>query len=117
MAGNANSGSKRDKVWRDALMMCSRRTQAEAETLANDEEAPLIHRAAAKVMLAAALECDRDAYKEVGDRIDGKPHVSMDVTTVHDVSKVPDADLYSIIRAGDGGDGVATKAKNQRVIN
>jgi hypothetical protein len=73
MAGNANSGSKRDKVWRDALMMCSKRTQAEAETLANDEEAPLIHRAAARVMLKAAIDGDKDAYREVGDRSDGKP--------------------------------------------
>lgn len=65
-------GRKGDKLWRDALMMSAKRTAEEAASLASDPEAPLIHRAAAQVMLKAA-EGDKDAYKEVGDRIDGKP--------------------------------------------
>lgn len=65
-------GRKSDKAWRDALMMCTKRTEDEAKELANDPKAPLIHRAAANVMLAAAAG-EKDAYREVGDRIDGKP--------------------------------------------
>ena len=76
-------GRKSDKLWRDALMMSARRTWSEAEELAVDDAAPLIQRAAAQVMLKAASG-DRDAYKEVGDRIDGKPHASVDVTTTHE---------------------------------
>ena len=53
-------------------MMSAKRTQEEAVALAQDETAPLIQRAAAQVMLAAAAG-EKDAYKEVGDRIDGKP--------------------------------------------
>lgn len=109
-------GRKSDKLWRDALMMSARRTWSEAEELAVDDAAPLIQRAAAQVMLKAASG-DKDAYKEVGDRIDGKPHVSMDVTTIRDVSKLPDADLYSIIRAEDGGDGDIAASKDSRVTH
>lgn len=78
MAGNANSGSKRDKAWRDALMMCSKRTREEAQTLADDAAAPLIHRAAAQIMLAAA-DGEMAACKEVGDRIDGKAMQQVEV--------------------------------------
>jgi hypothetical protein len=113
---NNNGGRKSDKMWRDALMVSAKRTQAEAETLALDNGAPLIHRAAAQVMLKAAAG-DKDAYKEVGDRIDGKPHVSMDVTTIRDVSKLQDEDLYSIIRAGGGGDGDSEAPKDKRVTH
>lgn len=110
-------GRKSDKLWRDALMMSARRTKSEAEELMADDAAPLIQRAAAKVMLAAAIEGDKDAYKEVGDRIDGKPHVSLDVTTKRDVSKLPDAELYDIIRAEDGGDGDFAPPPDSRVTH
>jgi len=60
-------------------MMSAKRTAEEAASLANDPEAPLIHRAAAQVMLKAA-DGDKDAYKEVGDRLDGKPKQQTEIT-------------------------------------
>lgn len=81
MAGNANSGSKRDKVWRDALMIASKRTLDETKALLADPAAPMIARAAAQVvMLAAADEPDVSAAREMGDRLDGKPKQQTEIT-------------------------------------
>lgn len=76
-------GRKSDKIWRDALMLSAKRTQEEAQALANDDTAPLIQRAAAQVMLAAAAG-EKDAYKEIGDRIDGKPKQQTELTAGDD---------------------------------
>lgn len=88
MAGNANSGSKRDKLWRDALMMAVKRNTEETHEVLADDKAPMIVIAAAKVALAAA-DGDKDAYKEIGDRIDGKPKQQTEITGGDDADGNP----------------------------
>ena len=78
---NNNGGRKSDKLWRDALMIAAKRTKAETEELLADASAPLLAKAAARVMLAAADDKpDLAAAKEVGDRIDGKPKQQTEIT-------------------------------------
>lgn len=80
MAGNANSGSKRDKVWRDALMIAAKRTVEETQTLVNDPNAPVIAKAAGHLFLVAIGEKpDVSAIKEIGDRLDGKAKQQVEV--------------------------------------
>lgn len=63
MAGNANSGRKQEKPFRDALRM-------ELAALADDDRKGL--RSIARKLLEKAAEGDMQAIKELGDRIDGK---------------------------------------------
>lgn len=81
-------GRKSDKLWRDALMMSAKRTREEAEALVADDAAPLIQRAAAQVVLAA-VGGDKDAYKEIGDRIDGRPKQQTELTAGDDADGNP----------------------------
>ena len=62
MAGNANSGPKREKPFREALMM-------EIAAAGPDHKAL---RQIARAVLAAAYDGKMDAIKEVADRLDGK---------------------------------------------
>ena len=65
MAGNANSGPKREKPFRDALMLAIK----EAEAKENQ------HRALRKIaerLLDEAAAGNVQALKEVADRLDGK---------------------------------------------
>jgi hypothetical protein len=79
-------GRKGDKVWRDALMIASKRTVSETLELLADPKAPVLAKAAAQIMLLAINDEKPDvaAMKEIGDRLDGKPHASMDVTTTNE---------------------------------
>jgi hypothetical protein len=62
MAGNANSGRRQEKPFRDALRM-------ELAAVGEDQKAL---RAIARKLIEAATEGKMDAIKELGDRIDGK---------------------------------------------
>lgn len=62
MAGNANSGRKQEKPFRDALRM---------ELAAAGDDNKALRRIAA-ALIARAEEADLVAIKEVADRIDGK---------------------------------------------
>lgn len=83
MAGVVGKSSRKsDKFWRDALMIATKRNEAETLELLADKGAPMIARAAARCVLAAtAAEPDIAAMKEIGDRLDGKPHQSVEVET------------------------------------
>ena len=65
MAGNANSGPRKTKLFRDALLMelSIRDAGEEGKTL----------RAIAGGVIEASLEKKLDATKELIDRLDGKP--------------------------------------------
>ena len=63
MAGNANSGRKQEKPFRDALRM---------ELAALSENDPKALRGIARVLLDKAAEGDIQAMKELFDRVDGK---------------------------------------------
>ncbi len=62
MAGNANSGRKQEKPFRDALRM--------EIAAAGDNHKAL--RAVARALLEKATEGDMQAIKELADRTDGK---------------------------------------------
>ena len=64
----ANPGGRpKDKPWRDALRLA----------LFDGDKAPL--RDIAESVVKLAREGDMEAIKEIGNRLDGKPHQSMDV--------------------------------------
>ncbi len=63
MAGNANSGKRKDKIWRDALNL-------EANREIDGEKQIVL---AAKQLMLKVLAGDVQALKEFGDRMDGKP--------------------------------------------
>lgn len=85
-----NNGGKKDKLWRDALMVAIKRTDSEGRVM--------LAKIAQKVV-EAAVEGDMSAIKEIGDRIDGKAPQSLDVTTRHEqpVTEWTDADLERVI--------------------
>ena len=62
MAGNANSGRKQEKPFRDALRM----------EIAEAGENPKALRNIAKKLIALAEDGDMQAIKEFADRLDGK---------------------------------------------
>ena len=62
MAGNANSGRKQEKPFRDALRM-------ELASAGEDQRAL---RSIARALIAKAEDGDMQAIKELADRIDGK---------------------------------------------
>jgi hypothetical protein len=62
MAGNANSGRKQEKPFRDALRM-------EIAAAGDDHK---VLRAVARALLEKATDGDMQAIKELADRTDGK---------------------------------------------
>lgn len=70
MAGNANSGRRQEKPFRDALRM---------ELAALKDEDPRALRSIAKKLLEKASEGDLQAIKELADRTDGKAVQQLDV--------------------------------------
>lgn len=62
MAGNANSGRKQEKPFRDALRM-------ELAAAGDDSKAL---RLVAQALIAKAMDGDMQAIKELADRTDGK---------------------------------------------
>lgn len=63
MAGNANSGRRQEKPFRDALRM---------EIAAAEQDGLRSLRAIARKLIEAAAEGKLDAIKELADRMDGK---------------------------------------------
>jgi hypothetical protein len=64
MAGNANSGKRKDKLFHDALVL-------ELKSREDDDKRGI--RAIARKLVDIALEGEMQAIKEVADRLDGKP--------------------------------------------
>ena len=80
MAGNENSGSKRDKLIREALRVAALRV------VDGDPRGRIALAIAAEKVVEAAVNGDLQAFKEMADRIDGKAVQQMDVTTTHERS-------------------------------
>ena len=85
-------GSKPDKLWRDAIIL------AVHERVAG-EGSPQKLRAIAEKVVELAIAGDMAAIKEIGDRLDGKPHQSADVAVTRDVRDMTDAELLEVIEA------------------
>jgi hypothetical protein len=108
MAGNANSGSKRDKIVREALMLAAKRVHE------GDPDGRIKLNVAAAKIVELAVEGDLAAFKEIADRIDGKAPQSVDVTTRHEqpITEWTDADLERVIAdRSTSRTGVAAKAE------
>ena len=85
-----NGSRKSDKHWRDALIIAAKRTLAETEALLADPKAPMIARAAARVVMASSSDdVNVAAAKEMGDRIDGKPKQQTEFTAGEDADGNP----------------------------
>ena len=65
MAGNANSGKRKDKLWRDALMLSLNRIMDDGT-----ERTKL--QALADTTVREGIAGNVQAIKEIGDRVDGK---------------------------------------------
>lgn len=107
MAGNANSGSKRDKRIREAMILAVNRIHE-----GDPEGRRKLNVAVAKIVDMACAG-DLSAFKEIADRIDGKAPQSLDVTTTHErpVSELTDAELSALIASRrTSGNGVAEEA-------
>lgn len=65
---------KSDKVWRDALIRALARRSEEGGFAAG------LDAIADQVVRLAADEADKDAWKEIGDRLDGKPKQQTEIT-------------------------------------
>lgn len=66
MAGNANSGQRKDKIIRDALTLAAKRVQE------GDPQGRIKLAVACEKVVEAAVNGDLAAFKEMADRIDGK---------------------------------------------
>lgn len=84
MAGNANSGPKREKPWVHALRM---------ELAAGGEDHKSL-RQIAKVVIAQAKSGDLAAVKEIAERLDGKALQTMESHNVNEYvfAEVPKTD-------------------------
>jgi hypothetical protein len=93
MAGNGNSGQRKDKLVRDALMLAAKRVHD------GDPDGRIKLNVAAAKIVELAVEGDLAAFKEIADRLDGKAPQSVDVTTRHEqpITEWTDADLERII--------------------
>lgn len=108
MAGNGNSGQRKDKLIRDALMLAVNRVQE------GDPQGRKKLAIAAAAVVEKAVEGDLAAFKEIADRIDGKAPQSVDVTTRHEqpITEWTDADLERVIAdRSTSRTGVAAKAE------
>jgi len=77
MAGTANSGRRKDKPFRDAIMFALNKI----EKLEDGTEQKRLD-ALAEATVKKALTGDVSAIKEIGDRVDGKPAQQIDLGNV-----------------------------------
>lgn len=94
----------RHRIWTEAIKRAMR------EEFGSDWEKCLT--AAAKPLVQALKAGDMAAIKEVGDRLEGKPHQTSEVT-VNRVSSLEDIstdelERIAFGRAAEGGEGIAT---------
>jgi len=110
MAGNGNSGQRKDKLVRDALMLAAKRVHE------GDPDGRIKLNVAAAKIVELAVEGDLAAFKEIADRLDGKAPQSVDVTTRHEqpITEWTDADLERVIADRSASrTGIAAKAEGQ----
>ena len=92
MAGNANSGRKQEKPFRDALVM-------QIKAAGEDHKAL---RRVADVLLSKAYDGDMQAIKELADRVDGKVPQGIEGTEDGPTIKTFSEVAHRIIRANAG---------------
>lgn len=94
----ANPGGRSSlKPWTDALRM-------ELAALGKGEGVSGGLRAVARGVIKAATNGDQAAYKEIGDRLEGKPMQNI-TQTIKDARTATDAELIAIIDESESGAG------------
>lgn len=103
------AGAKSDKLWRDAIMRAVRRIE-------EGQSAQYLERVADQVV-KLALAGDMTAAKEIGDRLDGKPHQTAEVTHFRArAAELSDDELAGYI-PGDSSEGTVETPGDPPVIN
>jgi hypothetical protein len=99
MAGNQNSGKRKDKLYYDALMLSLKRVDASNQTA--------LQRITNK-HVELALEGDIQAINAISNRIDGTPvaTVDMSINDNRSIAEHTDAELMQLI-AENSGNGTA----------
>lgn len=92
-APHNNVGGRKDKLWRDALMVAVKRADG------NDPR-PFLARIAARCV-ESALGGDMQAIKEIGDRLDGKA-VQATALTDADGNDIPVGVDVRIVKSSSG---------------
>ncbi len=109
-----NTNGARGKVWRDAL---DKAVKQYVDKGAGIERGEALFKIATGVV-KQALTGNKDAIQELGNRLDGKPHQSMDIG-LHDsmsLEEMTDAELAGElikIRESIGGNAVKAKRKDK----
>jgi hypothetical protein len=109
-----NTNGARGKVWRDAL---DKAVKQYVDKDAGIKRGEALFKIATRVV-AQALTGNKDAIQELGNRLDGKPHQSMDIG-IHDstpLEEMTDAELAGElikIRELTGGDTAKTRCKSK----
>ena len=104
-APKGNHNAAKGKRWQDALHKALTRFQTDDGAIKAGEALDKI----AETVVKLALMGEKDAWQEIGNRLDGKPHQSMDVAyTELPAEELDDAELQRIASRGRNG---AAKAK------
>ena len=103
---NNRGGRKSDKLWRDALAVASKREDPNGRVY--------LARIAEKCVQMAA-DGDISAIREIGDRLDGKPHQSVTTTRV-DARQLSDAELLAYL-SEDSGEGASQPEVNSQLTH
>jgi hypothetical protein len=108
-------GAKSDKIWRDAIMRAVRRLETDEPP--KDAKPQQRLERLADALVAKGLEGDVPAMKEIGDRLDGKPHQTAEITHVRQrAADLSDDELAGYIEAG-SGEGAAETPSNPSQLN
>lgn len=97
-------GKAHGKPWTDAIRI-------ELASLGGAEGVTGGLRAIARGVIAAATGGDQAAYKEIGDRLEGKPMQNI-TQTIRDARSASDAELIAVIDESERGEGVALSSQN-----
>ena len=93
MAGNENSGQRKDKLIREGLMLAAKRVHD------GDPQGRIKLAIACEAVVEAAVNGDLASFQEMANRIDGKAVQQLDVTTTHErsTSELTESELDAAI--------------------
>lgn len=105
--GRSGTNKGKDKPWADALRVA---------VMSEGPNGFRKLRAIAEKCAEAAMTGDMQAIKEIGDRLDGKPSQSMDMTVTRTIAKELSDDELADIAAG-SSEGTAEPALDPSQLN